>query len=67
MIGSPSPQPSPAAGRGSLISFHPEIRISGWKHLDIHVNSRQKPFFKGFLDIDKACNCMFSSGKVVSG
>ncbi|MBA4392022.1 MAG: hypothetical protein C0407_00550 [Desulfobacca sp.] len=66
-----------------LIRFHPEIRISGWKHLDIQVNSRQKPFFNrsisstltgarlsragGFLGIDKAGNCMFSSGKVVSG
>jgi hypothetical protein len=28
-----------------LISFHPETQISGWKHLDLVLSSRQKPLF----------------------
>ena len=39
-------------GRIVLISFHPEIQISGWKHLDFRTKLCQKPFFKGVLAID---------------
>ncbi|MBA4392075.1 MAG: hypothetical protein C0407_00820 [Desulfobacca sp.] len=32
-----------------LFSFHPEIRISGWKHLDFDMKLSPEILFKGFL------------------
>jgi hypothetical protein len=32
-------------GTGHLISFHPEIRISGWKHLDFHMRLSPETLF----------------------
>jgi hypothetical protein len=44
-------------------SFHPEIQISGWKHLDTDLGTCQKPFLIRVSGREISALGVFSSGK----